>query len=184
MIGARKRQPHELQDRDQNPFSLAQGQMKEQPERERCLDHDVGINRLGASLVSHQRRPGVDGILTDPQGNVAAIVQRLVILVPVLNAINCLVYGMSMGSFMRLGHALHRWLSGLVMSKHDARFSGRQEHLRDLCTKAVQSRVFETGVRCVAACLPSSSPCRAMTRGPQAPIAVQSSTKVPSGQRT
>jgi len=41
-----------------------------------------------------------------------------------------------MGSFLGLGHARHRWLSGLMMSKHDARFSGRQEHLGDLCTKA------------------------------------------------
>ena len=125
-----------FKDRAKKPFSLAQGQAKEQPERERRLDRDVGINRLGASLASHRRRPGVDGVLADPQGNVAAIAQRLVILVPVLNAISRLVYGMSMGSFMGLAHALHRWLSGLVMSKHDARFSGRQEHLRDLCTKA------------------------------------------------
>ena len=50
--------------------------------------------------------------------------------------------------------------------------------------RPAQSRVFETGVRCVAACRPSSSPCRAITWYPQAPIAVQSSTKVPSGQRT
>ena len=41
-----------------------------------------------------------------------------------------------MGSLMGLGYALHRWLSGLMMSQHDARCSGRQEHLRDLCTKA------------------------------------------------
>src|SRR5262245_21382127 len=60
--------------------------------------------------------------------------------VPVLDAIRRLVCGMSMGSFMGLGHALHRWLSGWVMSKHDARFSGRQEHLRDLCTKAPLGR--------------------------------------------
>jgi hypothetical protein len=37
-----------------------------------------------------------------------------------------------------LGHALHRWLSGLMLSKQDARFSGRQEHLRDLGTQAQQ----------------------------------------------
>ena len=50
--------------------------------------------------------------------------------------------------------------------------------------RPAQSRVFETGVRGVVACLPSSSPCRALTWYPQAPIAVQSSTRVPSGQRT
>ena len=37
---------------------------------------------------------------------------------------------------MGLGHALNRWLSGLMLSKPDARFSGRQERLGDLCTKA------------------------------------------------
>lgn len=35
---------------------------------------------------------------------------------------------------MGLCHALHRWLSGLLMSNHDTRFSGRQKHRRDLCT--------------------------------------------------
>jgi len=50
--------------------------------------------------------------------------------------------------------------------------------------RPAQSRVCETGVRCVAACMPSPAPCRAITRCPQATIAVQISTKVPSGQRT
>jgi hypothetical protein len=28
---------------------------------------------------------------------------------------------------MGLGHALHRWLSGLIMSDHDERFNGGQQ---------------------------------------------------------
>jgi hypothetical protein len=36
---------------------------------------------------------------------------------------------------MGLRHAVHPWLSGLVMSQHDARCSRRQEQLGDLCTK-------------------------------------------------
>jgi hypothetical protein len=62
-----------FKDRAQKPFGLAQRQVKEQPERERRLNGDIGINWLGASLAGHRRRPGVDGILTDPQGDVAAI---------------------------------------------------------------------------------------------------------------
>jgi hypothetical protein len=56
--------------------------------------------------------------------------------VPVFHAIHGLVWRMPMGSFVGLCHALHRWLSGLLMSKHDVRFSGRQEHRGDLCTNA------------------------------------------------
>ena len=49
--------------------------MKQQTESERRLNGDIGINRLGASLAGHRRRLGVDGVLTDPQGDVAAITQ-------------------------------------------------------------------------------------------------------------
>ena len=41
---------------------------------------------------------------------------------------------MPTGSFVGFGHALHRWLSGLVMANHDSPFSRRQEQLGDLCT--------------------------------------------------
>jgi hypothetical protein len=53
---------------------------------------------------------GVKGVLTDPQGNVATIAERCVILAPIFSAIRCLVLGISMGSFVGLRRALHRWL--------------------------------------------------------------------------
>src|SRR5262245_45404549 len=122
--GARQHQSHVLQARAKQPFGLAQRQMKEQPERARRLHGDIGIYRLGgASRAGHRRRPGVDGVLTDPQGDVAALTPRLVIFVPVLHAIRRLVCGMAMGAFMGLGHALHRGRLGLLLSKHDTRFS-------------------------------------------------------------
>src|SRR5262249_45129112 len=55
---------------------------------------------------------------------------------PVLDAIRCLVFGMSMGSFMGLGHDAHHGLSGLLMPKHDARFRRCQDRLGYSCTKA------------------------------------------------
>jgi hypothetical protein len=66
VIGARKRQAHELQDRAKQSCGLAQRQVKELPERERRLKGESGITRLGASLAGHRRRPGVGGALTDP----------------------------------------------------------------------------------------------------------------------
>ena len=37
---------------------------------------------------------------------------------------------------MRFSHALQRSLSGLMLPKHDAQFSARQDHLWDLFTNA------------------------------------------------
>ena len=90
------------------------------------------IDRLDTSLAGHRRRPGVDRVLTDPQGDVTAIVQGLIILAPVVDALSHLVLGMSMGAFMGLRQVPHRWLSGLLISKPDARFSGCQVLLRHL----------------------------------------------------
>jgi hypothetical protein len=86
-------------------------------ERECRRDRGVSIDRRGATLAGLGRCPGIDGVLTDPQGYVAAITQRVVILVPVFHAIHGLVLRMPMGSFVGLCHALHRWLLGLVMAQ-------------------------------------------------------------------
>ena len=59
---------------------------------------------------------GVDRFLTDPERNVAAIAQRLVIFGPVFDTIGSVVFGVSVGSFVGPGHGDHRWLSGGVMS--------------------------------------------------------------------
>ena len=86
MIRAGKRHVHQGQDRMEEALGLAQWQAKEQPEHERRLNCDDGINRRGTSLTGHRRRLGVDGVLTDPQGDVATTAERLVILVPVFHA--------------------------------------------------------------------------------------------------
>jgi hypothetical protein len=140
MIRAGQRHVHQGQEGMEEAFRLVEGQVKEQAEGERRLDGDVGIHRRGASPSRLWRCPGIDGVLTDPQGDVAAITQRFVILMPVFHTIRGLVFRMPMGSFVGLCHALHRWLSGLLMSKHDARFSGRQEHRGDLGPVALTLR--------------------------------------------
>ena len=98
-------------------LSLAQRQAKEHTERESRLDGNLGIHWLGAMLAGLGRCPGIDGVLTDPQGDVTAIAQRLVILTPIFHAIHRLIFWMSFGSFVGLGHGAHCWQLGLIMSK-------------------------------------------------------------------
>ena len=107
MIRAGKRDIHQSQDGMEETLRVAQRQVKEQPERERRLGRDVGIDRLGTSLAGHRCSPSRDGFWTNPEGEVAAISQRLLILAPVFDAISGLVLGVSIGSFVGLGHALH-----------------------------------------------------------------------------
>jgi hypothetical protein len=73
MVGTRKRQLHQLQNRAKKAFGLAQRQVTEQTERKRGLDGDIGIDGLGASLTGHWRSPGCNRLWTDPQGDVTAI---------------------------------------------------------------------------------------------------------------
>ena len=73
MIGARKRQAHQRQDRVQETFRLAQRQVKEQTQRQRGFDGDVGVSRLRAALPVRRGCPGVDGLVTDPQRDVASV---------------------------------------------------------------------------------------------------------------
>ena len=60
----------------------------------------------------------------DPQRDVAAIAECLLILAPVSDAIRRFVFGVSIGSFVGLGHALYHWLSRLIMSDDDEQFNG------------------------------------------------------------
>jgi len=117
MIGTRKSHAHQLHDGAQQPFGVAKRQAKQPSEREGGLDRDISINRLGAALAGLRRRPGVNGVLTDPQGDVVTITERLLILAPVCHAVRGCVFRMSLGSFVGLRHAQHRWLLGVVMAQ-------------------------------------------------------------------
>ena len=63
MIRAGKRYIHQSQDGMEETLRLAQRQAKEQPERERRLDGDVGIQRLSTTLAGLRRCPGIDGVV-------------------------------------------------------------------------------------------------------------------------
>src|SRR5262249_2483071 len=107
----------QAQDGMEKAFGLPQRQTKEQSERECRLNRGVRIYRLGATLTGLGRCPGIDGVLTDPQGDVTTIAQRLVILGAGFHTLLRFGFGVSMRSFVGLRHALHRWLLGLVMAQ-------------------------------------------------------------------
>jgi hypothetical protein len=75
VIRTGKGQIHQRQDRAKKPFGLAQGQVEQPSQPEGGLDGEIGIDRLGTSPPSLCRRPCVDGVVTDPEGDVAAITQ-------------------------------------------------------------------------------------------------------------
>ena len=108
VIRARQRHIHQGQERMEKALGLAERQAKEQPKRARGRNGDVGIPRRGPSRAGPWRRPGVEGVWTEPQGDVTTSTERVVIRVPVLHAIGRLICGVSMGSFVRLRHAWHR----------------------------------------------------------------------------
>jgi hypothetical protein len=97
--------------------TLGVAQRQAQAERECRLTGNLGIHWLGATLAGLGRWPGIDGVVTAPQGDVAAIAQRLVIRTLILHAIRRLIFWMSVGSCVGLGHDAHRWRLALIMSK-------------------------------------------------------------------
>ncbi len=139
MIGARQGQTHQPQHRAQKALGLAQRQVEEQTQRQRGLDGDIGVNGLSPALAGHRRSPGVDGVLADPQRDVAASAQRLLVLAPVFDAKSGFIFGMSV-SFLRLDHACHHELSGLILPDDDERYHGCQALERDSCINADTGR--------------------------------------------
>lgn len=105
-----------------------------------CVPRAGGL--AGLRVAQSDARTGPSAVLSGQlkdeslggnAGSVRFVQQTL--LAPVFDTIGSLIFGMSVGSFVRFGHRAHHWLSGLLMSKHDSRLSRRQDHLGDLCTK-------------------------------------------------
>jgi hypothetical protein len=109
VIRTGKDHAHQGQDGVQKPFGLAERQVKEQPECERGLDGEIGIDRLGTLLAGLERCPGVDSTLTDSQRDVTAMAQGLIILMPIFDAIRRFIFGVALGTFVGFGHGGHRW---------------------------------------------------------------------------
>ena len=86
--------------------------MKDQPERKRSLDGDVRIDMLAAPFSVLWRCPSVDGVLAEPDINIASVSKRFLILRPVLDTILCFIFRMSIRSLVGFGHADLHWICG------------------------------------------------------------------------
>ncbi len=108
MIRPGKDYVHQRKNGAEKPFGLAYGQVKQQSKRKGSLDGHIRINLLPTAFSGSRRCPGLDGLLTQPQRDVTLISQRLIILWPVFDTISSFVFGMSIGTFMGLGHGHQR----------------------------------------------------------------------------
>ena len=100
----------------------------------RGFDRDFGIDRLGTSRAGLRSRSGVDRLVAEPEGDIAAIAYRLVILRPVVNVMGRLVCGMAIRAFVRLGHGGHH---GVYRQSQLTRRPGRTEMF--LCCRCCQA---------------------------------------------
>src|SRR5918994_1523666 len=62
----RQVQPHQPEQRADQPFGLAQRLVKHCPQDQRCLDREVRVARLAARRGPRRRSPGSDRLLTEP----------------------------------------------------------------------------------------------------------------------
>jgi hypothetical protein len=61
------------------------------------------------------RSPCVDSVSAEPDGDIASVSKRLLILRPVLDTVGCLIIRMSIRSLMGIGHADLHWIYGFYM---------------------------------------------------------------------
>ena len=91
VIGRGAVDAHHSKERVQEALGLAQRQVEDETERERGFDREVGVLELPSTRADAARRPGVEGLRCQPQGDVAPADEGAIVGGPVRNAVLCLV---------------------------------------------------------------------------------------------
>ena len=91
VIGRGQVETQHPEDRRQEAFSLPQGQVEDEPERQRGFDGEIGILQLPATFADAHGLPGGDRIRGQPHGDIAALDQRSVVCRPIPDVVLCLV---------------------------------------------------------------------------------------------
>ena len=91
MIGRGAVDAHHSKERVQEALGLAQRQVEDETERERGFDREGGVLELPSTRADAARRPGVEGLRCQPQGDVAPADEGAIVGGPVRNAVLCLV---------------------------------------------------------------------------------------------
>ena len=101
------------EDRRQEAFSLPQGQVEDEPERQRGFDGEIGILPLPATFADAHGLPSGDRIRGQPHGDIAALDQRSVVCRPIPDVVLCLVLWVHARLHIEIMHLLSpRWPGG------------------------------------------------------------------------
>ncbi len=100
----------------QKAFGLAQRKVKDKPERQRGFDRHVGVLPLPGTLADASGLPFGDRVRRQPEGHVASLNQRSIVVRPVADTVLLLVLRM------------HSRLHSETMRRRPSRWRGRDEH--------------------------------------------------------
>ena len=91
VIGRGQSETQHPEDRRQEAFSLPQGQVEDEPERQRGFDGEIGIRPLPATFADPHGLPSGDRIRGQPHGDIAALDQCSVVCRPISDVVLCRV---------------------------------------------------------------------------------------------
>ena len=91
VIGRGQSETQHPEDRRQEAFSLPQGQVEDEPERQRGFDGEIGILPLPATFADPHGLPSGDRIRGQPHGDIASLDQCSVVCRPISDVVFCLV---------------------------------------------------------------------------------------------
>ena len=113
VIGRGQVETQHPEDRRQEAFSLPQGQVEDEPERQRGFDGEIGILPLPATLADAHGLPSGDRIRGQPHGDITSLDQRSVVCRPIPDVVLCLVLWVHALLHVEIMHLLSsRWPGG------------------------------------------------------------------------
>ena len=113
VIGRGQVETQHPEDRRQEAFSLPQGQVEDEPERQRGFDGEIGILPLPATFADAHGLPSGDRIRGQPHGDIASLDQRSVVCRPIPDVVFCLVLWVHSRLHVEIMHLLSpRWPGG------------------------------------------------------------------------
>ena len=132
VIGRGQVETQHPEDRRQEAFSLPQGQVEDEPERQRGFDGEIGILQLPATFADAHGLPSGDRIRGQPHGDIASLDQRSVVCRPIPDVVFCLVLWVHSRLHVEIMHLLsprwpggRSWLTEGAGSVHQRRSAGR-----------------------------------------------------------
>ena len=113
VIGRGQVETQHPEDRRQEAFSLPQGQVEDEPERQRGFDGEIGILPLPATFADAHGLPSGDRIRGHPHGDITSLDQRSVVCRPIPDVVFCLVLWVHSRLHVEIMHLLSpRWPEG------------------------------------------------------------------------